>query len=77
VVQYLALVERYVLKPEIAMTPKFKNTVELFIEEARSGPKDIFVMSFVAWLLARVNRKPVYDTTLKLLDNYFSPSHSA
>jgi hypothetical protein len=77
VVQYLALIERYVLKPEIVTTPKFKNTVERFIEEARSGPKDIFVMSFVAWLLARVNRKPVYATTLELLGNYFSPSHSA
>lgn len=77
VVQYLALIERYVLKPEIAMTPKFKNTVEEFMEQAQSGPQDIFVMSFVAWLLARVNRRPVYDTTLKLLDNYFSPSHSA
>jgi dsDNA-binding SOS-regulon protein len=77
VVHYLSLIERYVLKPEIATAPKFKNTVEEFIGQAQSGPQDIFVMSFLAWLLARVNRKPVYDTTLKLLEHYFSPSHSA
>ena len=77
VLQYLALIERYVLKSEILITPKFKNTVEEFIEQARSGPQDIFVMSFVAWLVARVNKKPVYDTTMGLLKNYFSPSHSA
>ena len=76
VVQYLALIERYALKPEILATPKFKNTVKEFIEQARSGPQDIFVMSFVAWLLARVNKKLVYDTTLGVLGGYFSPSHS-
>lgn len=77
VLSYLALIERYVLKPEIAATPQFKNTVEQFMETARSGPKDIFVMSFLAWLLARVRRKTIYDTTLVLLEDYFSPSHSA
>lgn len=71
VVQYLMLIERYVLKPEIITTQRFKNTVEEFIEGAHSEPKDIFVMSFLAWLLARVNRKPVYDTTLTLLEDYF------
>jgi len=77
VLQYLALIERYVLKPEIATTPKFQQTVEEFITVAKSGPKDIFVMSFVAWLLARVRKKTIYDTTLILLSDYFSPSHSA
>jgi hypothetical protein len=76
VVSYLSLIERYVLKPEIAATPQFKNTVEQFIEEAQSGAQDIFVMSFLAWLLARVRRKTIYDTTLVLLEDYFSPSHS-
>ena len=77
VLHYLALIERYVLKPEIAATPKFKDTVEQFIAAAQSGPKDIFVMSFLAWLLARVRRKTIYDTTLSVLESYFSPSHSA
>ncbi len=44
---------------------------------AQSGPKDIFVISFLAWLLARVQRKTIYDTTLALMEDYFSPSHSA
>lgn len=77
VLSYLALIERYVLKPEIAKMPRFSNMVEEFIEDAQSGPQDIFVMSFLAWLLARVRRKTIYDTTLELLENYFSPTHSA
>ncbi len=77
VLSYLALIERYVLKPEIAATPQFKNRVEQFMETARSGPKDIFVMSFLAWLLARVRHQSIYTTTLALLEDYFSPSHSA
>jgi len=77
VVQYLSLIERYVLKPELAATPKFQEQVEQFMAGAQSGPKDIFVMSFLAWLLARVRRKTIYDTTVQLLGNYFSPFHSA
>jgi tetratricopeptide (TPR) repeat protein len=77
VVQYLSLIERYVMKPEIAAMPKFQEQVEQFTLAAQSGPKDIFVMSFLAWLLARVRQKTIYDTTLNLLEHYFSPSHSA
>lgn len=77
VLQYLALIERYVLKPEIATTPKFAAMVEQFMGQAQSGPKDIFVMSFLAWLLARVRKKTIYDTTFEVMQYYFSPSHSA
>ncbi|WP_289665256.1 hypothetical protein [Flavobacterium panacagri] len=71
VVQYLLLVEQYVLKPEIIQTQKFQETIEDFIITAQSGPKDIVIMSFLAWLLAKARRKPTYETTLKLLRTYF------
>lgn len=71
VVQYLAFVEQYVMKPEIIQTPKFQNAIEDFIVTAQNGPKDILIMSFLSWLLAKVRRKTIYETTLKLLATYF------
>ena len=71
VVQYLLFVEQYVMKPEIIQTQKFKAAIEDFIIAAQNGPKDILIMSFLSWLLAKVRRKTVYETTLNLLDAYF------
>lgn len=74
---YVSLIEKWVLKPEILTTPGFKNSVEVLLAATRSGQEDIFVISFLGWLLAKTERKSVYETTLDLLNNYFSPSHSA
>jgi len=71
VVQYLLFVEQYVLKPEIIKTEKFQKTIEDFIITSQNGPKDILIMSFLAWLLAKVRQKPIYETTLNLLTTYF------
>jgi len=71
VVQYLSLIEQYVMKPEIIKTEKFQTTIENFIITAQNGPKDIFIISFLAWLLAKVRQKPIYETTLNLLESYF------
>lgn len=71
VVQYLLFVEQYVLKPEIIKTLKFQETIEHFIITAQNGPKDILIMSFLSWLLAKVRRKTNYETTLNLLKMYF------
>lgn len=74
VVHYLLFVEQYVLKPEIIQTPKFKEAIEDFIITAQNGPKDILIMSFLSWLVAKVRRKMIYETTLSLITEYF---HSA
>jgi len=74
VIHYLLFIEQYVMKPEIIQTQKFQNTLEAFIVSAENGPKDIFIMSFLSWLLAKVRRKPVYETTLGLLKTYFLTS---
>ncbi|OIV42071.1 hypothetical protein [Flavobacterium johnsoniae] len=71
VVRYLLFVEQYAMKPEIIKTQKFQNTVEDFIITAQNGPKDILIMSFLSWLLAKVRRKTIYETTLNLLSTYF------
>ncbi|MBZ4037052.1 hypothetical protein K6T82_19970 [Flavobacterium sp. 17A] len=64
VVHYLLLVEQYVMKPEIIQTEKFQKTTEDFILAAQNGPKDILIMSFLSWLIAKVRRKTIYETTL-------------
>ena len=71
VIQYLLFVEQYVMKPEIIQTKKFQNAIEDFIITAQNGPKDILIMSFLSWLLAKVRRKTIYETTLNLLKTYF------
>jgi hypothetical protein len=76
VVQYLLFVEQYVMKPEIIQTQKFQKAIEDFIITAQKGPKDIVIMSFLSWLLARVRRKAIYDTTLQLLKTYFPVTNS-
>jgi hypothetical protein len=76
VVHYLLFVEQYVMKPEIIKTEKFQKTIEGFIITSQNGPKDILIMSFLAWLLAKVRQKPIYETTLNLLTTYFPASHS-
>lgn len=75
VIQYLLFVEQYVMKPEIIQTEKFQKALEEFIITAQNGPKDILIMSFLSWLLAKVRRKTIYDTTLDLLKTYFSTNN--
>ncbi|WP_281233270.1 hypothetical protein [Flavobacterium gelatinilyticum] len=74
VVEYLMFVEQYAMKPEIIKTEKFQKNIEAFIIASQNGPKDILIMSFIAWLLAKVRQKPIYDTTLNLLADYFPVS---
>lgn len=73
---YVNLIEKYVLKPEVITMPAFRNSIEALLS-TQSGQEDIFVISFLGWLLGKTQRKPIYETTLGLLNNYFSPSHSA
>ncbi|MDP5200884.1 hypothetical protein [Flavobacterium sp. DG2-3] len=76
VVHYLLFVEQYVMKPEIIRTTKFQKAIEDFIIVAQNGPKDILIMSFLSWLVAKVRLKPTYETTLNLLETYFFTEHS-
>lgn len=84
VIKYAYLIEKYILKPEIATQPAFKDEIMEMIN--LDEPKDVFILSFLGWLLAKAEKKPVYDVTLRLINepttakayvNYRSPSHSA
>ena len=64
VLNYVQLVEHYLLKPE-AQTP------EIVMERLGTGTddalgSDIFVLRFTGWLIAKVSKKPVYETILSL-----------
>ncbi|WP_343696944.1 hypothetical protein [Flavobacterium sp.] len=72
VVEYLLFIEQYVMKPEIIQIEKFQKAIDDFIIRAQNGPKDILIVSFLSWLLAKVRRKAIYETTLNLLTAYFS-----
>lgn len=75
VLVYASLLEKYIARPEIIKTHSFSEAIAGLIGPS-GGNADIFVVSFAGWLLAKTERKPVYETTLQLLD-HFSPFHSA
>lgn len=65
VLQFAALIEQYIKKPEIITTDSFKSKVESLIDN--NTKQDVFVLSYIGWLTAKVNKTPTYDTTLALL----------
>ena len=67
VIQFLQLVEHYYEGPKQVITPEFEERVEATFEWRGSDKEDIFVMSFYAWLKAKMQQKPLYEVTLKLV----------
>lgn len=67
VMDYTLLVEKFISKPEAAYTPAFQIALERLRQQASSPQEDIFVISFIGWLLAKVQKKPVYEVTQTLL----------
>ncbi|AWH84534.1 hypothetical protein HYN59_05115 [Flavobacterium album] len=65
VMDYALIVERYLLKPEIAKHPDF--TKGILSLKAEGAQEDIFVLSFMAWLLAKASKRPVYDVILEMV----------
>jgi len=65
VYDYALLVERYILKPEIAAHPDFKSGILALLNP--DSKEDLFVLSFLGWLLAKAEKKTVYEVTLALI----------
>ncbi len=66
VVCYLALVREIIDDPAVAPTPDFANrvaTMPAFLSEER---EDLQVISFYAWLRARVLKRPYYEVLLQV-----------
>lgn len=65
VLVYLALVEKYLLKPNVVSDTAFKKKVLNQLIEAENN--DIFTLSFIAWLIARWEKKTAYELVLTLI----------
>lgn len=68
VLPFLKLVKKYYQHPEIVTTDAFKDAVKKGINWKSSEEEDIFFMSFYAWLKAKMFKKPLYETTLEMLN---------
>ncbi|WP_294733800.1 hypothetical protein [uncultured Flavobacterium sp.] len=66
VLDYVQLIEKYILNPNSSVTAVFKNKLHTLTNEVQTS-QDVFVLSFMGWLTAKVERKPVYETILSLL----------
>ncbi|MBE9598480.1 hypothetical protein [Pedobacter sp. MC2016-24] len=64
VLSYLKLVEKYLLKPDAALEVNYKKAVLAQLNSAENN--DIFTLSFIAWLIARLEKKTAYQIVLTL-----------
>ena len=69
VITFLKYVKQYYNKPEEVTDENFKTSVETSFEWKLPEQEDIFVMSFYAWLKAKMNKTSLYETTLELVKN--------
>ncbi|TFF38538.1 hypothetical protein [Mucilaginibacter psychrotolerans] len=65
VLLFLKLVEKYLLKPDVAFDPVYRKTVFNLAGTAEND--DIFTLSFIAWLMARWEKKTAYQVVLELI----------
>lgn len=64
---YLSFIEAYYKDPSSITSKEFRANVESSFEWTSSKEEDIFVMSFYAWLKSKMDKTPLYETTLSLI----------
>lgn len=69
VLTFVKLISKYYENPKQVITQEFKEEVENSFEWIRREQEDIFVMSFYAWLKAKMENENLYAVTLKLVGN--------
>lgn len=67
VLSYLGLVEKYLLKPDVAFDAAYRKTV--LNQLAGEENNDIFTLGFIAWLIARWEKKTAYQVVLTLVQD--------
>lgn len=77
VMAYVFLLEKFISKPDAATGASFQKSFEDLLNTSSGSNEDIFVLSFLGWLLAKIQKKSIYSVTLELVNGYFSPFHSA
>ena len=66
VLAYLKLLRKYYDAPHEVTSDKFFNTVERSFDWIGKEREDIFVMTFYAWLKAKMQSRSLYEVTLEL-----------
>ncbi|MEN0057105.1 MAG: hypothetical protein AAGC65_25725, partial [Mucilaginibacter sp.] len=67
VLLFLRLVEKYLLKPDVVFETAYRKTVLSLINRIENS--DIFTLSFIAWLIARWEKKTAHKVVLTLIHN--------
>lgn len=67
-ITYLSFVENYYKDPLRITSKEFRINVERSFKWTTSKEEDIFVMSFYAWLKSKMEKIPLYETTLNLVN---------
>lgn len=67
ILKFLSFVERYYKNPKSAENDSFKTEIAHAFISTTVNKEDIFVISFYAWIKCKVEKKPLYTTTLELL----------
>lgn len=66
-ITFIELVKTYFNTPEIVTSTQFKDKVEQAFIYKTNAQEDIFVMSFYAWLKAKMTNASLYETTLAMV----------
>lgn len=67
VLLFLRLVEKYLLKPDVVFEIMYRKSVTDFLNKVENN--DIFTLSFIAWLMARWEKKTPYQVVLPLVQH--------
>ena len=69
VLPFLKLVKTYYHNPNDVQTPEFIETVENSIKWRPREQEDLILMCFYAWLKSKILGRPLYETTLDLINS--------
>ena len=66
VIDYVVLVEKYLLKPSILINKSFEEILDKLEKESN---RDVFVLSYISWLKSLNSSKSPYEITLEMIKN--------
>ena len=64
---FLGLVEQFLYDPGYFVSKEFANRADSLFQWRSQQEEDLFVMSFYAWLKAKIENRNVYEVTLELV----------
>ena len=65
--EFVKLIEYYLNNPDKTKTDRFKNMVKNVLENRFSNQQDIFILSFYAWLKAKISGKSITQSIEELI----------